>query len=290
MRARLFGNKQKSDKINLSLNAANHLNRTGNLTMASVSLAGEISKSLVDSLGRYLFMPVAALAAILTAIFAWRRASLDNFKAHGVARAVLETLVAGATVAALIGVFAFAAAFTVAAPAIAAATMGARALFSIGSAIYFKYKAENATSEAEKADYLVKVKTSAIDGIIGTIVTVALILLIVFAAPVVKAIALAFGIAGSVMACSIALKRVHDLHHKSETEVLIEPADKVQENNFVWRSTTHRLGKKVGMGYCHLEEEDASEKELMVGENVRVYASVMRDEHGFEKGMKYTRV
>ena len=290
MQARLFGKKQKTDKINLSVNAANHLNRSGNLTMASVSLAGEMSKSLVDSLGRYLFMPVAALAAILTAIFAWRRASLDNFKVHSVARAVLETLVAGATVAALIGVLAFAAAFTVAAPAIAAATMGARALFSIGSAIYFKYKAENATSEVEKADYLAKVKTSAIDGVIGTIVTVALILLIVFAAPVVKAIAIAFGIAGSVMACSIALKRVNDLNKKSETEGLVQPSDKAQENNLDWRSSTNQIGKKVGMGYRHLEEEDVSESELIVGENVRVYASVLRDEHGFDKGMKYVRV
>ena len=57
-------------------------------------------RPLAAAMLNYLFIPLAALAAVFSAIFAWRQAYLDRNNGLTIARAVMETVAAAATIAA----------------------------------------------------------------------------------------------------------------------------------------------------------------------------------------------
>jgi hypothetical protein len=261
MHARLFsGNNNyhthiawhKNEIAHFSVNAANQFNRASNLTTAAIFASA--SRVVLDSLAQYLFLPVSVLTAIITAILAWRRVKLEECEPHSIAKAVLETLVACALTAALIGVLAFTSLFSLAAPVISAATLGAKSLFSIGSAIYYAVKARCAASETERDEYRSKIKNAAMDGIIGLFVTSALVALIIFATPVVKLISMLTGIGGSIAACIIALTRVNKHHSRLKAE--FDESDSKQNHAVNPSLTTHaRLIADVGKYSDYPEHE-----------------------------------
>ncbi len=251
--------KQDSEKgietASYSVSAVNHFFRSSNLTIAAA--LGQLFRSVAQSLVRYLFLPVNVLTSILTASFSWRRAYLNGFKPHGLAKAILETLTACAMVAAMIGAIVANMIFSVVAPAISAATICAKALFNLGSAIHFGLNAHHALNDTDRTYWRDKAKNAILEGLVGLIIVAALTVLIVFASPAVKLAAQVIGIIGSAAACGIALKKIHD--------------NRKVKDKTKYQSTHAKLTQHLGSGFSQpqpvMQSEDCPSDQTIEARN-----------------------
>lgn len=91
-----------------------------------------------ETLGKFIFFPIAAIANIVVAILTWRQAYFEKFKnSSTIVAAVVETVVALAIAAAVIGALVFAAKFVLVAPVIFSSVIGFKSLYHLGASIFY---------------------------------------------------------------------------------------------------------------------------------------------------------
>lgn len=175
--------KSTTDKITLTIKFFESLN----LLFVLITLKDllEHNRFVVTAL-RYVVMPAAVLISTLSAIYAWRKATLSQHNTHAYLRAGVETLAAIGTLIAAVATVALASAFAIIGPALYGAILGARALFGAGSAIYFEYCARKAKNSRERAEYRANAINEGIDAAIGSVVSASIICMSVFAGPIVQ--------------------------------------------------------------------------------------------------------
>jgi hypothetical protein len=151
---------------------------TAAVEMTDVSLIFGFKQYLaevLEGLGHTIMFPLAAGASVIRAILKIREAYLakQEQKKGAILRAVVETAAALAITTAVVGTFAAAATFALAAPIIFTATLAAKTLFHLGSALYYGIKASVAKDAASKEAYLKNMKTNLVISVVNALTTVA---------------------------------------------------------------------------------------------------------------------
>ncbi len=216
---------------------------------------------LFNSLLGYLFLPVAALAAIVNAAFSIRRAILKKNEGVAVARAVMQSLATAALLAAAIGLLVSTAIFAFVGPAIFAAVVGAKALFNAGFAIYCGVKAGRETEGDVKAEWKDKAKYAVVDAILGAAIASAMLIMLLVAAPVVQTAMAVVGVAASVFA--YAFSRTKMKYPADRYQLDCQPADNEWEGQPSPRTNNANLMQTLGAersGYVSLSDLAHDEK------------------------------
>tara|TARA_R110000868_G_scaffold15698_17_gene71669 strand:- start:410 stop:1285 length:876 start_codon:yes stop_codon:yes gene_type:complete len=154
--------------------------------------------NFTDIAWRGAILPFAAVVSLVSAILAWRVASLNKYEGHSLARAIVETAVAATFAAAAIGALVAVTLFATIAPILFGAALAVKALFSVGSAIYFGVKASREQDQALKENYRALAKNAIVSAVVGTVVLAALAVATFVASPVALGVSVATFIAAAI--------------------------------------------------------------------------------------------
>lgn len=162
-----------------------------------IMLSKEMFRITYEVAAKYIMMPLSAAANIIQAILAWRQAYLNRFEGHSVVNAVIETIGAAAITIAVVGALAFTALFTIAAPAMFAATFLMKATYNLVNAVYFGVKAAKEQDPVKEAEYSNKSKESVIGAFIGVFGAVAVLGVMIFGKAALAVVGIAIGAIGA---------------------------------------------------------------------------------------------
>jgi hypothetical protein len=149
--------------------------------------------------GRLFLFPFAALANILRASIAWRQAYLEKFKQMDtIVKATVETLVTIAITFAVVASLAATAIFGgFISPVIFAVTLGLKSLYQVAAAGFYWGKAMlTATDNILKNQYRTAARDNFVAAVSTLLATTAIILVFVFAKPLMAPFGIAAGIVG----------------------------------------------------------------------------------------------
>lgn len=203
-------------------------------------------KMLFEQITRYFMLPIAAASAIIISILTWRQAHLNHYQGHTVAKAVFETICAAALTTAVIGTFAVTALFAMAGPVMIAAAFGAKALFNLGSALYFGIQAARTSDPVKKYEFRKQAAESAIGAIVGIGTTAAVIAVMLLAKPVLAII----GIMAGAFGCAAAIIKCVDLTNP-------KPGQKVEAEKKDDSSLTNNAGMAKTLNVTRTEKNSA---------------------------------
>lgn len=190
----------------------------------------------LEEIGKYFLFPIAAGAHVFKAAFAWRQAWIDR-KQRSVAGAVVETVAAGAIVAAVVGSLVAGGMFALATPILFTAAIGGKTLYQAGSAVYYAGKASSQTDPAKKAKYRKLALNNGIGAVAGAVATAAVVAVFLLGK-----IALAgIGIAAAVVGVGVALYKGYHMHKAEQAaKAAIELTEVSEERQEVTNSPRSR--------------------------------------------------
>lgn len=219
------------------------------LTAIFYMVGSEALKLIFEQITRYFMLPVAVVANMIFAGLAIRQAVINKGDGYFVLKAVTETIGAVAIATAVIGGLITASIAAVAAPAIFAATFGMKILVNLGSSIYFGVMAAKTDDPAKKFEYRKKAIENGVGAVIGTILTTAVVAVMLLAKPAMFIL----GIIGGAMLTAVAtLKGIELLNQKPASPAAAAPTSALTNNA--------ELAKELGVS------RDVSQKQSLGSE------------------------
>ncbi|MBV9575484.1 MAG: hypothetical protein JO149_02545 [Gammaproteobacteria bacterium] len=188
---------------------------------------------ILEEFVKYILFPAVIFFSAWQAITAWRRAWLEKGKSrNNIFKAIVETVATLAISVAVIGSIAAATIFGAIAPFIFTAVTTFKALFHLGSACYFGYKAATASDPVKKAEHRAMAKQHGIATAAGVLALAAVVGVFVLG----KVVMAGVGIVVAFFGMGVALYKamVGEDKPKPENEVaqpIIENETDKQPNN-----------------------------------------------------------
>lgn len=217
--------KQKAMRTTGLIHAGTHMVDAIDLTAIFYMVSTAALKVLFEQITRYFMLPIAVIANIIFAGLAIRQAVINKGDKYFVLKAVTETIGAVAITTAVVGGLITASIAAVAAPAIFAATFGMKTLVNLGSSIYFGVMAARTDDPVQKFEYRKKAIESGVGAVIGTILTTAIVAVMLLAKPAMFILGI---IGGSLLTAVAALKGVELLNQKPAAAAA--PTEKLSNN------------------------------------------------------------
>lgn len=153
-----------------------------------------------EQLGKYIFFPIASVAALISAALSWRQAYIKKGSKSSVLSALIDTLSALAITVAVLGSLLASSLFVLATPIIFTAVMGGKTLFSTVASIYYFGKAAGAVEPSKKKKYYGMSKDQLLAAMAGTIATAATVGVFLLGKTFLAGIGIAAAGIGSLMA------------------------------------------------------------------------------------------
>lgn len=197
------------------------------LTAIFYMVGSEALKLIFEQITRYFMLPVAVIANMIFAGLAIRQAVINKGEGYFVLKAVTETIGAVAIATAVIGGLITASIAAFAAPAIFAATFGMKILVNIGSSIYFGVMAAKTDDPVKKFEYRKKAIENGVGAVIGTILTTAVIAVMLLAKPAMFILGI---IGGAMLTAVAALKGIELLNQKPAAPAAAAPTAALTNN------------------------------------------------------------
>ncbi|HAF87147.1 MAG TPA: hypothetical protein DCG13_01125 [Legionellales bacterium] len=156
--------------------------------------------SFYEQIGKYIFFPVTAAAALISAALSWRQAYITKGKLSSVITASIDTLAAMAITIAVIGSLVASSIFLLATPIIFTAVMAGKTLFSAVSVVYYLGRALDTAVPKKKSKYYGLAKEQFIATLAGIIATAATIGVFLLGKSFLAGIGIAAAVIGSALA------------------------------------------------------------------------------------------
>lgn len=204
-------------------------------------LSKEMLKIAFEKMAKYILLPVAAAANIIQAVFAWRKAYLENGEGNAVRTAIVETIGAAMITTAVIGSLVASAVFAVVGPALFAAAFTMKTLFNFGNAIYNGVLAARERNPEMKTALRAKAIESTIGGVVGVIATAAVVGVMLLGKVAMTIAGIIAGVAGA----TLAIKKVTELANQSPGAEVSNQVN-VQNQGDRDYSSSARMGRALG--------------------------------------------
>lgn len=135
-----------------------------------------MGRAWLEEIGKFFLFPLVGVATVIQAICAARQAVIakPNESTSSILKAGIEIASAIAITTVIAGSLITAPLFVLAAPITFVAVNAAKALFNIGSAIYYGVKAALTNDPEKKSAFRGKAIHNAVSGVIGTLATIAI--------------------------------------------------------------------------------------------------------------------
>lgn len=183
-----------------------------------------VGTAFFETLGKYIFLPVAAALAAARAILSWRQAYLTRWKSRFVTGAVIESLAALAITVAVVGAFALTAVFAFVTPVIFTAVLGSKSLYNFGAAIYYGAKAIFASpTKARRNEYISRAARHAGVGLATGLGCVGAALSLLVGKIALAPIAAVGGIIGGLIAIGGIIKIIKDKRDAKKPTTVVTP-------------------------------------------------------------------